>query len=572
VTAVRSIRRKLAFLYGEQEADELLQRLMAVVRKYEPGIPKSDFEPTERDVALITYGDSFRAGGEPPLATLHRFLYIWLKDLVSIVHILPFFPYSSDDGFSVIDFRQVDPELGTWEHVERTGRQFTLMFDAVINHMSSRSGEFTGFLQGEELYRDFFIEVAPGTDLSAVFRPRALPLTTDFPTPRGPVRVWTTFSADQIDLNYANPEVLVYMVDLLLFYISRGASIIRLDAIAYLWKQIGTSCLHLPQTHTVIKLLRDLFDLAAPHALILTETNVPHSENVSYFGNGSDEAHMVYNFALPPLAAHSLITGDARALSAWAAGLKTPSPGTAFFNFTASHDGIGMLPARQVLDESQTEHLIQTALSRGGRIGYKSNPDGSRTAYELNISLFDFLSDPGGDEPLDLKADRFAASQALALSLAGLPALYYHSLVGSGNDQEGVRKTGVNRAINREKLNVAAVEEELRRPGSQRSLVFERLSRLLQVRRTLRAFHPQGGQRVLDMGPGIFAMERTAPGDSAGGHGSAGSGDHVLVLINMSEQTVDVRAGRPWRRDALSGEGAGGSVELGPYQVRWLVE
>lgn len=560
------IRGKLASLYGIDREPRIWERLRALLEGCRERIPRKRFQLTQRDVVLITYGDSFRRDGEPPLAVLRRFLTEQAAGTVSIVHLLPFFPYSSDDGFSVVDYKAVDPSLGTWEHVEALGGDFELMFDLVINHVSSRSREFQEYLRGNPAFADFFIAVEPGADLSAVFRPRALPLTTRFETDRGPVQVWTTFSEDQIDLNFANPEVLLYMAEVLLFYLSRGASIIRLDAIAYLWKEPGTSCLHLPQTHTMVKLLRDLVDHAAPHAKILTETNVPHRENLSYFGDGNDEAHMVYNFALPPLTAHALLSGDASVLTRWAAGLKLPSDRTWFYNFTASHDGIGVLPAQGLLTREQIDRLAAAALQRGGRIGYKSNPDGSRTAYELNISLFDLLSDPAGGEPAETTAARFLASQAVALTLAGLPALYYHSLVGSGNDQEGVRRTGTARAINREKLDLERLAAELGQPGSRRSLVMGGLKRLLSVRRELPAFHPSGSQRVLELDRRVLAVERTPP---EGPERPSARGP-VLALINMSGKQVSLRPGHPCKRDVLSGTRFDGEIHLEPYQVVWL--
>ena len=161
--------------------------------------------------------------------------------MVDDIHLLPFYPYSSDDGFSVIDYKQVNPALGTWDDVARVGQNFHLMFDGVINHISAQSAWFKAFLQDDPKYRDYFIVVEGEPDLSQVVRPRTLPLLTEFTTPSGAKKVWTTFSADQIDLNYANPEVLLDIIDVLLFYVAHGAELIRLDAIAYLWKEIGTT-------------------------------------------------------------------------------------------------------------------------------------------------------------------------------------------------------------------------------------------------------------------------------------------------------------------------------------------
>ena len=323
------------------------------------------------------------------------------------------------------------------------------MFDAVINHISSKSRWFAGFLRGEEKYQDYFISVNPNIDLSLVTRPRSLPLLTPFETPEGEKYLWTTFSADQIDLNFSNPETLLDVLDVILFYIKSGANLIRLDAIAYLWKEIGTTCIHLPQTHTIIKLLRAIVGEVSPDVLLVTETNVPHEENVSYFGDGADEAHMVYQFALPPLTAHAIITGSSRYLRGWASSLEYPSPETCYFNFTASHDGVGVRPVTGILPEADLEVLLQQTQAHGGRISLKTNQDGTTSPYELNINYFDLLNNPSSDEPQTLHADRFMASQAIMLMLKGIPGIYFHSLMGSRNYYQGVEESGHARTINR---------------------------------------------------------------------------------------------------------------------------
>ncbi len=559
-TDEKAIKKKLQFLYGEKIAEKTLEKLNKLTSKYEKIIPRKSFDFNEKDVVLITYGDSFLKSGEKPLRVLGEFLNTYLSDTITIVHILPFFPYSSDDGFSIIDYLEVNPALGGWDEVDSLGQNFHLMFDAVINHISAESKEFRAFLKNSPSNRDYFIVVEPGMDISRVFRPRTLPLTTEFKTKRGTLNLWTTFSADQIDLNFSNPDVLLFIIDVLLFYAAHGASMIRLDAIAFLWKESGTSCLHLPQTHEVIKLFRSIFDLTAPHVKIITETNVPHKENISYYGSGNDEAHMIYNFALPPLTVDALLTGDARILSEWARSLKLPGKNTFFYNFTASHDGIGLLPAHNILSEDQIQNLVSAAENRGGKVGYKNNPDGTKTAYELNISLFDLLSDPGSDEPPAIKVSRFIASQAIALSMAGVPAIYYHSMVGSRNYLEGVEKTGVNRSINREKLNLPAMIKELETPGTIRNLVINRLSLLIGERRKHRAFHPGGKQNVLQLNPRIFSVERHSPGGD----------EMILSLINVSEERVTLSLEHPYKKDVLTGKTFSKEISIAPYEVLWL--
>ncbi len=353
---------RLATLYGARTAEPLLAeleaRIDAILGALGPPRPRRPLD--ERDAVLITYADQVREDGQAPLATLRELLHAeGLDELVGTVHLLPFFPYTSDDGFSVSDYEAVDDAAGSWEDVAALGAQHELMFDLVLNHCSASHRWFQGYLRGEPGLERFFVEADPEADLSAVVRPRALPLLTPFESSRGLRHVWTTFSADQVDLNYAEPSVLLEMLSVLVGYLARGARIVRLDAVAYLWKTPGTTCIHLPETHEVVKLMRDLADALAPGSIILTETNVPHEENVSYFGDG-DEAQMVYQFALPPLLLDAVIHRDPGPLRAWLAELEPAPAGAAYFNFTASHDGVGLRPLEGLVEERR-------ARSRGPR-------------------------------------------------------------------------------------------------------------------------------------------------------------------------------------------------------------
>lgn len=462
----------------------------------------------ERDAVLITYGDSLKKEGQAPLSVLEDFLRQRAADVLSGVHILPFSPYSSDDGFSVIDYRKVNPDLGDWPDIEELGKSFRLMFDLVLNHCSSVSPWFEAFTRDEEPYKDYFVTVPGDTDVSAVFRPRALPLLHDFETAHGPEWVWTTFSRDQVDLDFSNPRVLIEFLDILLMYVSRGAHIVRLDAIAYLWKELGTSCLHHPKTHAVVKLFRTVLEEAAPWVVILTETNVPHKENMSYFGSGDDEAHMIYQFSLPPLTLDAFIRGDATHLTQWAAELPVPEGPATYFNFLASHDGVGVLPARGYLSEEEIQKLIAAVQERGGRVSYKATPQGD-VPYELNINYRDAVAEEGLSQ--EDRARKFLASQGIMLSLAGVPGIYVHSFLGSGNWQEGVAQTGHNRSINREKLDADVLERELAGEDTLRGKIFYGYKRMLSARRSEAArgaFHPQASQRVLEADPGLFTVIR----------------------------------------------------------------
>ncbi len=382
------LRPRLAFLYGADEVDRLLERIALVSGRYSFLEEKCSLEKPCWDASscmLITYGDMIESPDEAPLATLKRFLHDHLQGMVSGVHILPFFPYSSDDGFSVINYRKVDKNLGNWADVAAISEDFKLMFDLVLNHCSSRSRWFHDYIGAVAPARNYFIEVDPETDTSKVVRPRTSPLLTQVQTVHGERYIWTTFSSDQVDLDFSNPDVLLEMIDILLGYVAHGAAVIRLDAIAYLWKEIGTNCINLPQTHEVVKLLRDILDSATPGIVLLTETNLPHAENISYFGNG-DEAQLVYQFSLPPLLLHTLQSGNSRHLQDWAGSLAPPPAGCSFFNFTASHDGIGVRPLEGLLSSEEIERVVTTVRTCGGFVSSRQGEDGEEIPYELNIT------------------------------------------------------------------------------------------------------------------------------------------------------------------------------------------
>jgi len=529
----RRLRAHLVNLYGDA-ADDCLNRIAALVQRFESPLRSSPKELwNERDIVLITYGDQVQNRDVPSLRVLNDFLIgHGLNRLINTVHILPFFPYSSDDGFSVIDYRRVDPPLGDWDDVARLGQSFDLMFDLVLNHCSSQNEWFRKVLAGEKPYSDYFIEPEPDADLSNVTRPRSSPLLTEYETADGPRNVWTTFSADQVDLNFAQPDVLLEMLDVLLFYVQQGARIIRLDAIAYLWKTPGTTCIHLPQAHEVVKLMRTLLEAVAPGTILLTETNVPHRENVSYFGDG-DEAQMVYQFSLAPLLLDAFLTGDAGPFVNWLSNLELPGRGMTFMIFTASHDGVGVRPLEGLVDSERIERLAENVRRRGGLVSTRRRPDGTDSPYELNVSYFSALGE-SNEEGDERQVQRFLSSQAVMLALAGIPAVYFHSLVGTPNDQAGVQRTGQPRSINRRKYGRRELEAALQSEDSAQRRVYEGYRRLLAARIGQPAFHPHSPQQVVDLqSPSVTGFVR---GDDSGGQ-------RILVAVNVgnSDAMLDLQ-------------------------------
>ncbi len=557
-------------IYSDNTA-EITTKLVSTVSKYNSHFKcQSDtsfWGPD--DILLITYGDSIRSKDESPLLTLNTFLSKHLFELISTVHVLPFFPFSSDDGFSVIDYRTVNPDLGDWEDIHRIADKFKMMFDLVINHVSRESLWFYDFVSDREPACNYFIEYPAETDVSQVTRPRNSPLLVPINTHRGVRYLWATFSEDQIDLNFSNPDVLIEFVDILLGYIQHGASMIRLDAIAFLWKQLGTSCVHLPQTHEVVKLFRTIFELCFVDRILLTETNVPHNENMSYFGD-ADEAHMIYQFSLPPLLLHALNRGHSRYLTKWASELPELDDNCTYLNFTASHDGIGLRALEGIISPKEVDELIESMHNFGGFVSMKANPDGKDSPYEINISLFSALQ--GTRRGIDQwQIRRFICSQTIMLGLQGIPAIYIHSLLATENDLHGVELTGRLRSINRKQWDNKELDELLNNPDTHHARVLDELKSLISTRRSEPCFHPSCSQEVLNINDGLFSFIRkasdgkryllaihnvTANNQTINIQDRADLSDHTQWYDIISQQTIECILPM---------------VNLNPYQCMWLV-
>lgn len=580
----RGILQTLTVLYGRSRAEACypeIERLMRVHFAHKPSemiAEDAAFDPatrfTEKDIVLITYGDLLLSPGKRPLRSLSDFLDRFMRGAINTVHILPFYPYSSDRGFAVLDYEQVDPRLGTWEDIEELSGRYRLMFDGVFNHVSSKSRWFQRFLNGRPGYEEFFVAFSTRSavdkdHLRLVLRPRTSDLLTPFQTIDGPRFLWTTFGPDQVDLNFKNERVLYRVVEILLEYVRRGADLVRLDAVAYIWRELGTRCAHLKESHALVQLFRAILDVVAPQTALVTETNVPHEDNVGYFGDGANEAQMVYNFALPPLVLHAFYTGSAVRLREWAARLARVSPTATYFNCLDSHDGIGLLGARGVLPEEDIQLLVARVQEHGGLVSYRDNGDGTQSPYELNCTWYSALNRDG--EPLSLQVDRFMASRAVAMVLMGVPGVYLPSVFGARNDTAAALASQDKRSINRKAIDEPALVERLLDPKSWVRQVASRFRRMARRRIAEPAFHPNSPQRVIDAGPACFAVLRGVPGGPR----------PVLSLVNVTPrpQPVSLDGGALGLRcegwfDILTGaEVPGGeplAVTLKPYGVLWL--
>lgn len=576
MAATPSLRVKLAalvqYLYPDHDADALIDRATEAfwpdgTGRRQRARPPGNSLWSQRDALVISYGNSIIDGTHKPLDLLQDFLKHYLDDAVSGVHILPFFPFTSDDGFAVTDYASVNSHLGDWADIERIAEDFKLMSDLVLNHVSSQSRWFNDYLQGHEPYDHFFVEASPDDDLSAVVRPRTHPLLRRVETARGPRWVWCTFSHDQVDVDFSNPEVLLEFLRIMRLHIDHGVRIIRLDAVAFLWKEVGTPCIHLPQTHAIVRLMRLLLDYAEEPVVLLTETNVPNAENLSYFGN-RNEAHAIYNFPLPPLILHALLSGTSRHLNAWQMAMPPAQLGCTYLNFTASHDGIGLRPAEGLLDDAESAAMIDAVRSFGGLVSMRAAPGGGERPYELNTTYFDALAGTL-EGPDDWQMARFLCSQTIVMALEGIPAFYLHALLGTGNDHAGVEKLGFERAINRYRWQYPELRSRLADPASTQARVLAAMKARLAIRRRQKAFHPNATQFTLQLGEAIFGFWRQ----------SLDRDQSIFALHNVSAGPLTVPAvsinligGEHWV-DVLSGEAidqAHGSIDFAPYQCRWI--
>ena len=563
------VRGHLALVYPDQDLDQLTTQLLkrmgldTVCRK--PRWHKNNWN--EQDVCVITYANSFVREGERPLVTLNRFLNTHLQEEISWVHILPFFPFSSDDGFAVIDYTQVNESYGDWGHISRIGKRFHLMADLVINHCSAMGRWFEQLKQNKRPGKDYFLTVDPHYDFSNVVRPRTSPLLKEVQTLDGIKFVWCTFSHDQPDLDFRNPAVLLEMVRIIRLYLERGVRIFRLDAVAFLWKEEGTSCLNLNQTHEIVRLLRTLVEYYSPGTIIITETNIPNVENISYFGN-ANEAHLVYNFSLPPLLLNTLVTGNCHALKSWAMSMPPAQKGTTFFNFLASHDGIGLRPLEGLIEDEELGHLMALMEHNGGRISWRSLEGGEARPYEINITFFDAMKSTLENLDDGYQEKRFICAHVIMLAMEGVPAFYIHSLVATENDQEKFQHTNNNRALNRHNWDIDRLEALLGE-DNHHARMFAELKRLIAIRKQQKAFHPNAIMYTLHIGDEVFAFWRQ----------SLKRDQSIFCLNNITAKpqkihlnTLNLVITDRWL-DLVSGAALApgqATLTLAPYQCVWL--
>ncbi|MFL2994679.1 MAG: sugar phosphorylase [Candidatus Neomarinimicrobiota bacterium] len=521
---------------------------------------------TQKNSFLITYADSIIEYGQKPLFVLNNFLEDFVESIDS-VHILPFMPSSSDSGFSVMDYYRIDERLGDWEELALLSKNKNIMIDIVLNHASKESKWFDNFLKGSGKGSDYFKVVKGWDGVAQIERPRSSKLFQLIKTKDGEKKVWCTFSHDQIDLDFSNPKVLLEFLKIIKFYILKDMKIFRLDAVAFLWKQENTSCINQPETHYIIKLIRFVSSLIDKDSIIITETNIPSKENLSYFGKG-DEAHWIYNFTLSPLILYTLVSGDCSQLRKWSMTMPPAQEGNAYFNFLASHDGIGLRPVEGRLNPGQLNKLISRMKSSGAKISYKTSQFGEEIPYEINITYLDGLKSTfEGDS--NYQVERFICAHVIMFAMEGIPAIYIHSLLGTKNDYDAIDLGEENRSINRYKWNKMELYTVLKNKSSLNYKILSKLNKILNIRSKQPAFHPNATQFTLNLGNNIFGIWRQ---DKKREQSIFSITNITSKTILLSLEKVNLIETEKWF-DLISGDSLKSienKISIKPYQSLWM--
>ena len=521
---------------------------------------------SQKSSFLITYADSIKSENDSPLLVLNQFLQKYI-DSIDSVHILPFMPSSSDSGFSVIDYYKIDGKLGDWKDLNLISKNKNIMIDIVLNHASRNSKWFANFLKGSGQGHDFFKVVNDWNGIAQIERPRSSELFQKIQTVDGEKKVWCTFSHDQIDLDFSNPDVLLEFLKIIKFYIKKNIKIFRLDAVAFLWKKQNTSCINLQETHYIIKLIRFVSTLIDKNAILITETNIPSKENLSYFGN-NDEAHWIYNFTLSPLILFTLLSGNCSQLRKWSMTMPPAQEGNAYFNFLASHDGIGLRPVEGKLDSTELYRLINKMRDLGGKISYKTSQWGEEIPYEINITYLDSLKSTfNGEEKFQIK--RFICAHTIMFAMEGIPAIYIHSFLGTKNDHKAIAAGEGNRSINRFKWDKKDIYKILEDKNSNNFYIMSKLNSLLNIRSKQPAFHPNATQFTLNLGDEVFGLWRQ---DKKRKQSIFSIYNVTSKSVKLSLQKINLIETEKWI-DLISGEALkdiDDDILLKPYQSLWI--
>ena len=551
--------RKIYPEHSEEEINSVWSQLLQILDPYHVNRDTSELGNESiwdsSSVVLITYPDAIYRKDESTLKTLAEFIKNRLGGLSSVIHVLPFLPSTSDGGFSVSNHEKIEENFGDWNDLKNLAITHKVMADLVLNHVSASHPWVHQFLKTEEPGSSYIVAPSQIDIWEEVIRPRNSSLFTNVKTDKGFKNVWTTFGPDQIDVDWRNPYVFIEFLKLLVRYINNGSEWIRLDAIAFIWKEPHTTCLHLDPVHLIVKLLNKCLKIIKPSAVLITETNVPEDENLSYLTDG-DEANLAY-------------TGQTDLLNHWLSNWNELPTCTSLLNFTSSHDGIGLRALEGIMENNRVHNLLVESEKRGGLVSHRRMSNGKDQPYELNISWWSAMSHIGSDITL-LQFERFLLSQVFTLSLKGVPAFYLPSILASPNDLDTFRKTGQRRDLNREKFEANKLIDLLKNFDSPASKNISYLSHIVKVRSRLRAFHPEACMKCISTDIDNCIIFQRGSGE-----------DRVYVICNMSEKCLNIKLLNELDLLELDStkcliDNITGSIlnvdkfQLNPYQVVWV--
>lgn len=510
---------------------------------------------------LICYADHVQEKNAKPLQTMRLFLNRYAKGIINRIHFLPFYDHSEfDDGFSIKNYNKVHKDHGSWEDIKKINKNFTFMFDLVLNHASIQGDIATAQLAGDKKYKDYFLILDKKIDTAKVFRPRTHPLFTEVGTKNGKKYAWTTFSKDQIDWNFKNPKVLIEMIKTLLLYFENGAKAIRLDAVAYVWKKPGTACFDLEECHIIVQIFRDIFRECEPRAWAIAETVLPHERNIKYLGNGQNESHFVYNFALETLLLHTFLAADTSVANKFLDRITNDFGNeTSILNLSVSHDGIHVIPAKGVLNNKQMMAIAKDCKKKGAKVLYRTveGGKGKTEPYELNISYPSAIDGVG----------KYLASQAIQLALKGVPLIYLNNLIGAKNWSAGIKKLGYSRAINRQKFDYKTLAKTLENKNTYQSKIYTGYKKLLKVRTKEPLFSPLANQNILEIDKHVLAIHRWQ------------NNKNLIAITNVSNQKITINSIKIKNAlnnlkctDIITNKkiNLSKSINLKPCQILWL--
>jgi len=667
------IKQILLDIYGADDVNIMIREIGFIVQAFKFGLSQERADKLalakknhRKDYVLISYPDSIidSTGEKKPLQALKKFLS---RTRMGMVHILPFYPWDADRGFSVENYGKVDPASGSWQDIDQINKDVDIMFDFVKNHASINNRLIQDALihrhlpEDDPLYKrsyddhkDYVIAYTheQSMDLerkgafSNVVRPRNHELLTEYHIIKvvycdgkikkamvkaflgqylkwkyrvvkkknnkmdiiiegssegkrsdiavkimpeeeillGGGKVWTTFSREevegieetrQVDLNYRNPNVFAEAVIIALAYLERGAAVLRLDAIGYLWKEIGSTCIHEKKTHRIIQAMQAILKEAAPGVITVAEVNEPQEEAFKYIGdNDRPGTDMAYQFVHFPLAVYSILTGDAGYYRRWIDTI-IEYGAKQFVLVYGSHDGMGLKPIMNILPKNELARMEIMLISKYGAKPNKARlSNNEEITYEICATPWNLINNPNVKEDIALQIKRYITVAMLGMAHRALRAFYINSYIGAPNFAGFLDE---NRTINRERFEEDMLFSELDDPESHKGIIMQILNTIIGKCTHQAAFDPAGPAiRTLETNNNAIIAEVLETPDHS-------DEEKIVQLINVSDQkaSISLPIGRELKGKRLfevfSGKGKTYEIEEGilkidlePYDVLWI--